>query len=96
MSAKSSDNRWNSKFGRFVKSYGVELLAVRLKVVPNSIYDWISGRTSPHPANALAIQRLAKRRGIALSLNQIYLHFREVHSERFVTSRSQKGIGADR
>lgn len=86
MSAKSGDKRWDSKFGRFVKQYGVGLLASRLRVRSTAVYGWISGRTSPTPVNALAIQKLAKRRGVALSLDEIYQHFREVGSERYTTS----------
>jgi hypothetical protein len=90
VSAKSGDKRYRTKFGRFVEKYGVELLASRLDVGKTAVYEWISGRTSPHPANALAIQKLAKRRGIRLSLNQIYLHFREVRSGRFTSSRQPR------
>ena len=76
-----------SKFEGFVRSYGVELLASRLGVQRSAIYHWLRGSTSPHPANAIKIQRLAKWRGIALSLDEIYQHFREVESERYTTSQ---------
>jgi len=66
---------WDSEFGRFVKSYGVLLLATRLHVDPSAVYHWIAGSSSPHPSNAFAIQRLAKRRHIALSLDKIYERF---------------------
>jgi hypothetical protein len=68
---------WDSEFGKFVRSYGVILLAARLHVDPSAVYHWIAGSTSPHPSNALAIQRLAKRRHITLSLDKIYEHFQE-------------------
>jgi hypothetical protein len=83
VSRKSKDNRWNSKFGQFVRSYGVELLATRLSVDPTSVYHWIARRTSPDPANAQAIQRLARRRRITLSLDDIYQHRRGARSHRF-------------
>jgi len=83
VSRKSKDKRWDSKFGQFVESYGVELLAARLKVDSTAIYHWIGRRTSPDPTNALAIQRLARRRRITLSLDDIYQHRREARSERF-------------
>lgn len=75
MSAKSGDKRWDSRFGRFVKTYGVELLASRLHVRSTAVYGWVSGRVSPTSGNALAIRRLAKRRGIVLSLEVIYQQF---------------------
>jgi transcriptional regulator with XRE-family HTH domain len=75
-----------TKFDHFVREFGVEDLARRLSVDPTAIYHWLRGSTSPHPANAIKIQRLAKQRGIALSLDEIYQHFREVESERYKTS----------
>jgi transcriptional regulator with XRE-family HTH domain len=82
--AKKSEDQ--TKFDQFVRGFGVEELARRLAVNPSAIYHWLRGSTSPHPANAIKIQRLAKRRGIALSLDEIYQHFREVRSERYTTS----------
>lgn len=75
-----------TKFDSFVREYGVERLAGRLNVNPSAVYHWLRGATSPHPANAIKIQRLARKRGIVLSLDEIYQHFREVHSERYTTS----------
>ena len=84
---KSADRRWDSKFGRFVASYGIDLLAVRLSVTRSAVYHWMHGSNSLHPANAQAICRLAKRRHIELSLDDIYAHFRAVESRRFRPSR---------
>ena len=78
-----------TKFDQFVREFGVEDLARRLAVNPSAIYHWLRGSTSPHPANALKIQHLAKQRGVSLSLDEIYQHFRDVHSERY-TSASLK------
>jgi len=72
-----------TKFDQFVRAFGVENLAQRLAVNPSAIYHWLAGSTSPHPANAIKIQKLAKRRGVALSLDEIYQHFRDVRSERY-------------
>jgi len=55
----------------------VDLLASRLRVNPSAIYHWLSGTTSPHPRHAQAVQRLAKRRRIALSLEEIYREVRK-------------------
>lgn len=71
------EGEW-STFERFVRSYGVDLLASRLKVKPSAIYHWLRRSTAPHHTNAVKIQQLAKRRHIGLSLDQIYQHFRLV------------------
>jgi hypothetical protein len=75
-----------TKFDLFVREFGVENLARRLAVNPSAIYHWLRGSTSPHPSNAIKIQRLAKQRGVDLSLDEIYQHFREVGSENYTTS----------
>lgn len=75
-----------TKFDKFVREFGVEALARRLAVNPSAIYHWLRGSTSPHPANAIKIQTLAKQRGVTLSLDEIYQHFRDVHSERYTAS----------
>jgi hypothetical protein len=67
-----------TKFDQFVRAFGVVNLARRLAVDESAIYHWLRGSTSPHPANAIKIQKLAKQRGIALSLDEIYQHFRDV------------------
>jgi len=83
VSRKSDDKRWNSKFAGFVQSYGVEKLARQLRIAPSAVYHWMSGKTSPHPAKAISIQRIARRRGFSLTLEEIYQHSREVRSEPF-------------
>lgn len=65
----------DSKFERFVRSYGVELLAGRLQVQPSAVYHWLRGSTSPKRANARKIQKLARRRGVLLSLDEIDDHY---------------------
>jgi hypothetical protein len=68
-------HRWKSKFARFVSAYGVELLASSLDVRPSAIYHWIRGATSPRPAHAAIIQRLARERGgYRLTMDDIYGH----------------------
>jgi hypothetical protein len=83
---KSVDRHKSSKFDRFVRSYGVELLAQRLGLRSSAIYHWLRGSTSPHPANAIEIQKLARQRRVRLSLDEIYQHFREVGSECYAAS----------
>lgn len=86
MSTRGGINRWDSKFGQFVQGYGVERLAKELGVGPSAVYHWIRGSVSPHPAKAISIQRLAKRAGTVLTLDEIYEHFREVRSKCYMAS----------
>lgn len=86
MTERATDGRWDSKFGRFISEFGVEEMARRLGLNPSAIHHWIKGSSSPHPANAIKIQRIAKQSGVSLSLDEIYQHFREVNSERYTTS----------
>jgi transcriptional regulator with XRE-family HTH domain len=83
---KAKDGRWDSKFGKFVSAFGTTELARRLGVNPSAVTHWLRGYCSPHPANAIKIQTLAKQRGVALTLDEIYEHFREVRSERYTPS----------
>jgi hypothetical protein len=72
--------RWKSKFARFIQSYGVNFLAVELDVRPTAIYHWIRGATSPRPAHAEVLQRLARERGSRLTMDEIYGHSRTVRA----------------
>ncbi len=67
-------NRWESRFGRFIQSYGVAHLATELEIQPGAIYQWIRGITAPRPAYAAAIRDLAHGSGFRLSLDEIYGH----------------------
>jgi hypothetical protein len=75
-----------SRFERFARRYGVDLLAARLTIRPSSIYHWLRGSTSPHPSNAIMIQMIAKERRVRLSLDDIYSHFRESGKARYEAS----------
>jgi hypothetical protein len=83
----NAKNKGRSKFEKFVRNYGVDLLASQLGLQPSSIYHWLRGSTSPHPDNAIEIQRLARSRGIVLELEEIYGHVREVRSKRSAASQ---------
>ena len=74
-----------SKLDLFVSEFGVEELARRLDVNPSAIYHWLRGRTVPRFRNQLKIQRLAKQRGVLLSINEIADHC-EVRSKRYRAS----------
>ena len=73
--------RWQSKFARFIQSYGVESLAKQLDVLPSAIYHWIRGATTPRPAHAEVIQRLVRERGLRLTFDEIYGHRRELRAD---------------
>jgi hypothetical protein len=84
-----AESFWESEFARFVRSYGVDLMAQRLEIKPSAIYHWIRGSTAPRPVHAWTIQRLARERGAMLTMDQIYGHFLsmrtiEVPSESFL------------
>jgi hypothetical protein len=73
--------RWKSKFACFIQAYGVESLALELDVRPSAIYHWIRAATTPRPAHAEIIQRLARERGSRLTLEEIYGHSRAVRAD---------------
>jgi hypothetical protein len=83
--------RWKTKFARFVRSYGVELLAAGLDVRPSAVYHWVRAATSPRPAHAAVIQRLASERGVRLTLDQIYQHSRELRAENEIKLAPEGG-----
>ncbi|MGB8591014.1 MAG: hypothetical protein WCD40_06505 [Candidatus Acidiferrales bacterium] len=85
--------RWKSKFARFIKSYGVESLAVQLDVRPSAIYHWISGATAPRRTHAEIIQRLARERGSRLTMDEIYGHARLVRADEI---KLETGIAPSR
>ena len=66
---------WDSEFARFVRSYGVDLMAQRLSIKPSAIYHWIRGSTAPRPVHAFVVQHLARQRGVMLTMDAIYGHF---------------------
>lgn len=83
--------RWGTPFGRFVRMYGVALLAQQLQVEPAAIYQWVRGHTSPRPPTARAIVNLhglylcleqasGKTADPSLNLNDIYAQ-RDLHAD---------------
>jgi hypothetical protein len=78
---ESIKRHWKSKFARFIQSYGVEVLALNLDVHPTAIYHWVRGATTPRPACAEVIQRLARESGFTLTMDDIYAHSRAVQAE---------------
>lgn len=72
---------WKSRFARFVQSYGVGSLAVKLGVRPSAIYHWIRGTTAPRPVHAEIMKQLARERGSRLTMDEIYEHSRLVRAD---------------
>ena len=64
--------RWKSKFARFVGDYGPRRIASELRIDSSAIYHWIRGASTPRPAHAAIIQRLARDQGIRLTFDDIY------------------------
>ncbi len=75
--SRRDDERWKSRFGRFVLSYGVADLATELEIHPSAVYQWIRGNSAPRRGYAAAIQDLAHESGVRLTLDQIYQHSRD-------------------
>jgi hypothetical protein len=87
--------RWRSKFARFIQDYGVESLAKRLDVRPSAIYHWIRGSTTPRPAHAEIMQRLARERGSRLTMDVIYGHFRAVRADNIKLGNGLSAFRSD-
>lgn len=79
-------SRRKSKFARFIQEYRVEALAVALDVRPSALYHWIRGATTPRPAHSHVMLRLARERGIRLTMDDIYAHSRSIRERGFVPS----------
>ena len=78
---RAPGKRWKSKLARFVGSYGVEQLALKLDVRPSAIYHWIRAATRPNPEHAAMIQSLALERGVRLTFDEIYGHSRDLRAD---------------
>jgi DNA-binding XRE family transcriptional regulator len=65
--------RWETKFARLVRRYGVAKLARDLQVDPTAIYQWVRGSVSPRPDRAMTIIILLQPLG-RLKLEDIYRH----------------------
>lgn len=52
--------RWNTRFGQFIRIFGVAALARALEVEPAAIYQWVRGYTSPRPPKARAIVSMSE------------------------------------
>ncbi|WKZ15454.1 MAG: hypothetical protein QY317_16285 [Candidatus Jettenia caeni] len=61
----------NTKFGSWVKDYGVYSLSRELDVTPSAVYHWIRGTAKPRPGNIIRLVELSKG---GLTLDHIYQH----------------------
>ncbi len=71
--------RWQTRFARLVRRYGVAKLARDLEVDPTAIYQWVRGSVSPRPDKAMLIVVLLQPVG-RLRLEDIYQHRITVHA----------------
>jgi hypothetical protein len=78
--ARNVSGRWESKFARFVRTYGAERLAAALDVHSSAIYHWIRGVTTPRPDRAAIIQRVAHECGVTLTFDDVYGHVSELRA----------------
>ena len=67
--------RWNTRFGRWISSIGVERLAERLTrqghpVTPAAVYGWLAARTQPRFGHLVALIRLGQGRLTLQDINQ--------------------------
>ena len=68
-----SSCRWETRFARLVRQYGVARLARDLQVDPTAIYQWVRGSVSPRPDKAMTIVVLLQPVG-RLRLEDVYHH----------------------
>lgn len=68
--------RWETPFGRWIDSYGVDRLVAALSALgepisDRAVYSWIAGDHVPRPPLALKLVQLGQGR---ISLQEIYDH----------------------
>ena len=66
-------NKWSSRFGKFIRTYGTAKLARDLAVNPSTIYHWMAGDSSPRPTTAQHMVAAAKSIQFRLTHRDIYL-----------------------
>jgi DNA-binding phage protein len=68
----SKPNRWRSRFGKFIRTYGTAKLARELAINTSTIYHWMGGASSPRPTTAQQILAAAKSIQFRLTHRDIY------------------------
>lgn len=66
-------SKWNSRFGKFIRTYGTAKLATELAVNPSTIYHWMAGDSSPRPTTAQQLLIAAKTIQFRLTHRDIYV-----------------------
>ena len=79
--AEHQCERWKTRFGVFVRTFGTTELAHQLNIDPQAIYHWIRGQTSPRPHLARTIVSLASSTAVSLTLEDIYAQ-RDLHVDQ--------------
>jgi DNA-binding XRE family transcriptional regulator len=72
-SGRPASFRWQTRFARLVRRYGVANLARELQVDQTAIYQWIRGSVAPRPEKAMLLVQLLRSVG-RLTLEDIYCH----------------------
>lgn len=67
-----SVDRWQTKFARFVRWYGVARLARELEIDPSALYQWIRGATAPRHLHTRKIVDLAREHRKGLTFEDVY------------------------
>jgi DNA-binding XRE family transcriptional regulator len=63
---------WETRFGKFLKSYGTHKLAKELGIYPSTIYHWMAGVHYPRTETAQKIVIAAKSIRFRLTLSDVY------------------------
>jgi hypothetical protein len=64
---------WETKFGQWVKEYGVANLCRDLDVTRNAVYHWIAGRSEPKRPH---IEKMIELSNEKLTFQDVCEHFR--------------------
>ena len=66
--------KWQGRFGEFVRAYGVRNLSTALGVHTTAVYNWVEGRNYVLPRHARKIVELSMTSTLPLSLEDVFNH----------------------
>lgn len=72
------DARWRTRFGSWVRRFGVRRLTAELGVTDQAVYQWIAGRSTPRFSTAQQLLRISAGE---IRIQDIHAH-REGRCER--------------
>lgn len=80
---KIPEDRWATKFGAFVRKYGVEKLVTEFRkreesITVSAVYYWVRGTAAPRPRKAAILVELSATEESPLTLEDIYSHAAQV------------------